>query len=42
MTAAIEIDGLRKSYGGIKALDKIDLTVESGENVRSHRTRQCR
>lgn len=31
MTAAIEIDGLRKSYGGIKALDKIDLTVESGE-----------
>lgn len=31
MTAAIEIDGLRKSYGGIKALDKIDLTVEPGE-----------
>lgn len=31
MTAAIEIDGLRKSYGEIKALDKIDLTVESGE-----------
>lgn len=31
MTAAIEIEGLQKSYGGIKALDKIDLTVESGE-----------
>lgn len=31
MTAAIEIEGLRKSYGGITALDNIDLTVESGE-----------
>ena len=29
--AAIEVDGLRKEYGDVVALDGLDLTVESGE-----------
>jgi polyether ionophore transport system ATP-binding protein len=31
MTAAIEIEGLVKSFGETRALDGLDLTVESGE-----------
>ncbi|MXR52676.1 ATP-binding cassette domain-containing protein [Halovenus sp. WSH3] len=29
--AAIEVDGLRKEYGDVAALDGLDLTVEAGE-----------
>ena len=31
MTPAIEVEGLRKSYGEVKAVDGIDLAVESGQ-----------
>ena len=31
--AAIEVTGLRKAYGGMAAVDGIDLTVEAGEVV---------
>ncbi|MFT4946663.1 MAG: ABC-2 type transport system ATP-binding protein [Natronomonas sp.] len=29
--AAIEVEGLRKEYGDVMALDRLDLTVEDGE-----------
>jgi polyether ionophore transport system ATP-binding protein len=31
MTAAIEVSGLVKSFGHTRALDGLDLTVETGE-----------
>jgi ABC-2 type transport system ATP-binding protein len=31
MTAAITIEGLRKAYGDVVAVDRLDLTVEEGE-----------
>ncbi|HEX2266575.1 MAG TPA: ATP-binding cassette domain-containing protein, partial [Actinomycetota bacterium] len=31
MSPAIVVEGLRKSYGEVKALDGIDLTVDSGQ-----------
>ncbi len=31
MRPAIEVQGLRKSYGNVKAVDGIDLTVDSGQ-----------
>ena len=31
--AAIEVRGLRKVYGGIAAVDGIDLTIEEGDVV---------
>ena len=29
--AAIEVSGLRKSYGDVVAVDGVDITIESGE-----------
>ncbi|MFQ5439452.1 MAG: ATP-binding cassette domain-containing protein, partial [Paracoccaceae bacterium] len=31
MTALLEVRGLRKSFGGVNATDKVDLAVEPGE-----------
>ena len=31
MSPAVEVTGLRKSYGDLKAVDGIDLTVDSGQ-----------
>ncbi len=31
MTALLEVEGLRKSFGGIAAVDGVDLTLERGE-----------
>ena len=32
---AFAVRGLEKSYGGVKVLSKVDLTVEHGEESRS-------
>ena len=33
MTAAIEVAGLTKVYGDLRAVDGVDLTVDEGEFV---------
>ena len=31
MTAAVEVRGLRKAYGGVEAVRGIDFSIEAGE-----------